>query len=59
MPLIIRKEDIGLWLDPAIDLKDIAPLLQHISDSEIKFYRVSKEVNSPGNNNPELILPVQ
>ncbi len=57
MPLIIRKEDIDLWLDPGIDLKDIAPLLQHISDSGIKFYRVSREVNSPRNNTPELILP--
>lgn len=57
MPLIIKKEDIDLWLATTIDLKDIAPLLQPITDSEIEYYRVNREVNSPQNNSSELILP--
>ena len=52
MPLIIRKEDIDLWLAPAIDLKDLEPVLLPVSDDAIEYYRVSRKVNSPAKQQP-------
>lgn len=49
MPLIIRKEDIDLWLAPAIDLKDLEPVLIPVTDDALEYNRVNREVNSPFN----------
>ena len=57
MPVIIHPEDYGRWLDP--DLTDIAELQKTmiLPDPErlMEAYPVSRNVNSPSNDGPELI----
>ena len=58
MPVIIRKQNIDLWLSTYTEPKDLTRLFKPVSDNEIKYYRVSSAVNSPQNNSAELILPL-
>jgi putative SOS response-associated peptidase YedK len=56
MPVILHREDEASWLEPSLDLKeDIEPFLQPYEDGGLKMYEVSSNVNSPKNNNSELI----
>jgi putative SOS response-associated peptidase YedK len=58
MPAILEKEDEKLWLtedDPAFLLS----LLKPYPDEAMTAFPVSKLVNSPANDSPELIKPVE
>jgi putative SOS response-associated peptidase YedK len=57
MPVILGREEEQLWLDPA--LRDPAPLLKPCPDDWLEKTEVSTLVNSPRNNIPEVLLPVQ
>lgn len=59
MPMIIRPDDVELWMDTDIqELAPLEPLLQPLPDDEISMYAVSTAVNSVKNNYPELTEPV-
>lgn len=58
MPAIIRPEDRKVWLDPGEqDADKLASLLAPYSSDEMDAWEVSRTVNSPANNGPELIEP--
>jgi len=60
MPVIIPKKNINIWLDTTCELNESGSgrIFAPIPDNKITFYQVSRDVNSPLNNNPELIIPV-
>ena len=51
-PVIINKSDINLYLDIG---NDGSNELQNRNKPTLEFYKVSKEVNKPSNNDPSLI----
>jgi putative SOS response-associated peptidase YedK len=59
MPVILRKEDYAFWLSPQ---EESAPALQTLlkpfDPDAMTAYPVSKMVNRPNNDTPELIKPV-
>jgi putative SOS response-associated peptidase YedK len=60
MPLIVRPEDYDAWLDP--DLRDperLAALLRPFPAEEMVAVPVSPRVNSPDNDDPGLLEPVE
>ena len=58
MPVIIRKEDEDLWLDPPDTSSDLHLLLKPYEPDDMECYSVSRLVNSPANNSPECIKRV-
>jgi putative SOS response-associated peptidase YedK len=58
MPAIIAPDSYAAWLDPANhDGSSVAPLLGGEPRVELAAYPVSRRVNSPRNEGPELIVP--
>lgn len=53
MPVILRDDLIDPWLDPKIDLREMADVFDPYPDNEMRYYPVSKVVNSPRNDGPE------
>jgi putative SOS response-associated peptidase YedK len=59
MPVILNRDDFGRWLDPDTpDTSNLLALLKPVPDEELVATAVSKAVNSPGNQGPELIEPL-
>lgn len=59
MPVIIHREDYGVWLGRESNgLNDITGLLRPYPDDEMSAVDVSHLVNSPKNNSPQCIEPV-
>lgn len=57
MPVILPRDDEETWLtEQNPDL--LQKLLVPFDDTKMQAYSVSKKVNSPKNNGPELVLPV-
>lgn len=60
MPVILSREAETLWLDRMIDdPQKLLPLLAPYSDTEMAAYEVSLLVNSPRNDVPACIEPLQ
>ncbi len=60
MPVILSREAETSWLDRTIDdPQTLLPLLEPYADSEMVAYEVSPLVNSPRNDVPTCIEPVQ
>lgn len=60
MPVILSREAEALWLDRTIDdPQKLLPLLVPYPDKEMSVYEVSLFVNSPRNDAPTCIEPVQ
>jgi putative SOS response-associated peptidase YedK len=58
MPVILRREDERLWLDPEVtDVQVVLPLLQPYASESMSAYEVSRAVNAVANDGPELIAP--
>ena len=58
MPVIVRKEDYNLWLDPqATDTSKVEHVLRPYEGREMIAYPVSTKVNNVKNEGPELIMP--
>lgn len=60
MPVIVRPEDYGRWLDPALD--DVAELQGMVGpypERLMEAYPVSRKVNSPANDGAELLERAQ
>lgn len=59
MPVILTKETESIWLDASLsDLKELKKCMKPFPSSEMNAYEVSTLVNSPKNEEPECILPV-
>lgn len=59
MPLILTAEQRNLWMDPRITNEDqLNPLLTPYEAEDMVAYEVSKIVNSPRDDTPEMVFPV-
>ena len=59
MPVILRESDEARWLDPEItDSKAVLSLLKRYPAEEMEYFKVSTIVNSPKNDVPECLIPV-
>ncbi len=58
MPVILKAEDFGRWLDREKTSEQVADLLRPFPDGELEAYPVSRAVNSPKNDSPENLVPV-
>jgi len=58
MPVIISRKDEERWLDPDLGEEEIAHLFKPIAATHTHAYEISKLVNNPRNDGPELIEPV-
>lgn len=60
MPVILHPQDYDLWLDPTIESAErLYPLLRPYPDIEMHHYPVSTTVNSPQNDSPACIVPLE
>lgn len=59
MPVILDREAMAIWLDPAIeDAERLTPLLGPFPAAGMEGFPVSTFVNSPGNDTPRCIEPL-
>jgi putative SOS response-associated peptidase YedK len=59
MPVILKPQDYDTWLNPKEkDVTRVLPLLQPFEPEAMQAHAVSTAVNSPKNEEPELIGPV-
>ena len=60
MPVIVEREDFDTWLDSGAKGGDIqkALLRPYTGEERMVVHKVSKEVNSPRNNHPGCIEPI-
>lgn len=60
MPVILHPDDYDLWLDPSVQSPDpLLPLLRPYPSEQMQHYPVSTRVNSPSNDNPDCIAPLE
>lgn len=59
MPVIAQPTDYARWLDPGItDPSAVLDILKSYPAKEMTAFPISKRVNSPKNNGPEILEPV-
>lgn len=59
MPAILHKEEFSFWLNPDNhDSNALQEILVPYQEGEIEYYPVSKKVNSPRNQEKELLNPI-
>lgn len=59
MPVILGTEAIEPWLDPKVeDLEMLSSLLEPWAGAELEMVAVSRAVNNPSNERPEVLEPV-
>lgn len=59
MPVILKKEDYDTWLDPNNqDISVLKSLLTPYPAEEMMKYKISSLVNSPKNEDPEILQPM-
>ncbi len=57
-PVLLEGENISSWLDITnVDAREAQKLLDPIASGIMKFHPVSNQVNSPGNDFGELVIP--
>ena len=60
MPVILDKKMEKLWLDMrASNTEELLPILRAYDSSLMHGYKVSSAVNSPENDSPDCIAPLQ
>jgi putative SOS response-associated peptidase YedK len=59
MPVILPREDEPLWLDASTALDRVLAMLRPYPAEDMAAYPVSKLVNNPRSNGPELIAPIE
>ena len=60
MPVILQPKDYDLWLDPEMQEPDaLKPLLLSYPSEQMDAYPVSRFVNSPKNDDPRCIEPLE
>ena len=59
MPVILHQKDETMWLDPMLsDTEKLSTILKPYPSGEMEAYKVSTIVNSPKNESPKCIEPV-
>lgn len=59
MPVILQEDAIPVWLEPGeVDPARLQTFLRPYPAEEMTAFPVSRQVNSPGNESPELVMPV-
>jgi putative SOS response-associated peptidase YedK len=59
MPVILNEGDIGAWLDPENDdAEELLAMLKPADPAALAMHEVSRQVNSPRNDGPELLEAV-
>ncbi|WKZ12818.1 MAG: SOS response-associated peptidase [Gammaproteobacteria bacterium] len=58
MPVILPPDALRVWLDPGQAPEALEPLLQPASEDLLAFREVSRAVNNPARDDPELIAAV-
>ncbi|MCF7804535.1 MAG: SOS response-associated peptidase [Candidatus Marinimicrobia bacterium] len=58
MPVILPKEVELQWLDNSLETDELKPLLRPYPKDDLTAYPVSKIVNNPKNNQPDVIRPI-
>lgn len=59
MPVILRPEAWLRWIDPrGVDADVASALLAEHAVLDVKMWEVSRAVNRPGNDGPDLLLPI-
>jgi len=60
MPVILRRDDYDLWLDPGMqDVAAISELLKPFDGSPMRLYPVSTRINHVANDDEECSRPVK
>lgn len=58
-PVILHPEDEASWIEPSNDQQSsLERLLFPLEDNSLEIYEVSRDVNSPRNNDESLLKPV-
>jgi len=59
MPVILHTRDYAKWLDPSPQTpENLLPLIKPYDAKAMSAYPVSSLVNKPGNDTPELVVPI-
>jgi len=59
MPVILRPDDWGTWLEPELQTRDSVDfLLRPYEDGKLETFEVSKDVNVVRNNDSHLVAPL-
>ncbi len=58
MPVIISENLYDIWLLPGTDISRVISLLSPYPDQEMQIYPISKLVNNPQNDSPEILQRV-
>lgn len=58
MPVILSREEEAVWLDKNAPEEVLLDLLDAYPAEQMRAYRVSKRVNTPANNEPDLVEPL-
>ncbi len=59
MPVIVPAEDYAAWMDPTnVNVVDLAKFIRPYPSEHMLAHQVSKRVNTPKNDDAELIEPV-
>lgn len=60
MTVILEPEDYALWLSPReLAPAEWQPLMAGPTSDQLKYHEVSRQVNSPANDNPTLLQPFE
>jgi putative SOS response-associated peptidase YedK len=60
MPVIIKPEDYTAWLDTRLtDILKIQAMAQPYPERFMQAYPISRNLNNPQHNSPDLIIPMQ
>ena len=59
MPVILSDDDVSQWMNPdEQDPAQLQPLLKPCPSEWLETYEVSRAVNSPANNSPDVLIPL-
>ncbi len=58
MPVMLDAQARWQWLDPEMERKNLIGLLKPYPADEMKGFEVSRAVNSPANDNPDVVKPI-
>ncbi|HWO76301.1 MAG TPA: SOS response-associated peptidase [Bacillus sp. (in: firmicutes)] len=58
MPVILKEEQLSLWLDHQVPYEQIQSQLAPYPADEMDVYQVSEQVNSPKNDHPSILQKI-
>lgn len=59
MPVIVSRENHGLWLDKSVqEPRFLKPLFEPEPSRSLKIYKVGPRMNNPANDDKDIVVPV-